>query len=92
MSENQQEREENMENSNIKLTKEEIITLTIYLQMTTKYRKEEQIAYEELGSELDEDGNLEFPNIASNAKWWMQTELIIQSILNKLNSAINDGY
>jgi len=66
--------------STIELTLDQSATLSTFLLMTTKYREGELEACRELGKELDENGNIKYPNIVANAKWWEGAISIIEEI------------
>jgi hypothetical protein len=68
----------------IVLTNDQRITLDMYLLMTTNYRKKEHDACQRFGSELDEHGNIKYPNIASNAIWWDDAIKTIDEIIELL--------
>ena len=75
----------------VMLTKEQISALEVYLLISTRYRKDEAKACRELGSELNDDGQLKYPNIAANADWWDKTIGIISSILDVLGPSITNA-
>ena len=61
----------------IRLTDEQANLLCVYILMTTKYREEEQKAYEQVAAE--------FPNnkvLKSNAAWWADTSARLEQIRN----------
>lgn len=71
----------------ITLTDEQSVDLSLYLAMTTKYRKREREAWEELAAKKNPDGTLKFPNAPDNAAFWAQME---QSI-NVIRKIIDDA-
>ncbi len=71
----------------ITLTGDQAILLTIYITMTTNYRKDEMEACRKLGEEKDENGMLKFPKMAANAAWWEKTNQRLEEILDIIEHA-----
>jgi len=72
--------QENDYTQGINLTSEQRAFLKTFLLMTTRYREGELKASIALSKELDENGNIKFPNMAANADWWKEAISIIQEI------------
>lgn len=68
----------------IKLTYEEINTITCYILMTTKYREGEAEAWERLATEKKPDGSLKFPNAKRNAQFWRKQQKELTAIISKM--------
>ena len=68
----------------IKLTYEEISTISCYILMTTKYREGEAEAWERLAAEKNLDGSPKFKNAKSNARFWREETEKLIAIKNKL--------
>ncbi len=61
----------------VKMTNQQWSSLSMYLIMTTQYRNGERKSWSELAKQKDENGQVEFPNAASNTEFWdMMNELI----------------
>jgi hypothetical protein len=54
----------------VTLTKGQWSSLTMYLNMSARYREEEKESWEKLAAEKDENGNPKFKHADSNAKFW----------------------
>ena len=61
--------------------------LTTYLLMTTKYREGELEAWKELATRVDADGQPEFPNADSNARFWEGMIAKIEGIIKAIDNA-----
>lgn len=64
----------------LNLTDDQASKLKMYLLMTTSYRNGEETACKELGTELNADGSLVYPNLKANGEWWEQTNKAIDEI------------
>lgn len=64
----------------VKLTLEQVVTLTTYILMTTNYRKREREAWETLSQEKEESGEPSFPNAPSNVRFWADEEIKLTEI------------
>lgn len=74
----------------VKLTLEQVVTLTTYILMTTNYRKREREAWETLSQEKEENGEPAFPNALSNARFWAEEETKLTEIRNLLDKTEYD--
>lgn len=74
----------------VKLSLEQVVTLTTYILMTTNYRKGEREAWETLSQEKGENGEPAFPNAMSNAKFWAEEEIKLSEIRRILDEAEYD--
>lgn len=70
----------------VSLTNEEWNRLAVYLLMTTNYRKGELEACRSLAEYKDENGNPEYPNMASNAKFWEEMNAFIEKVQKAIDS------
>lgn len=70
----------------ITLTEEQNIKLSMFLRMTENYRKDEIAACESLSEELNENGDIRFPKMKNNAKWWKECNESIHEIQRKLDN------
>lgn len=69
--------------SKIELNADERSTLNVYILISAKYRKEEASGWEQLATELNEDGSLKYPNAPNNAHYFIDLEARLQAILKK---------
>ncbi|MDR0924191.1 MAG: hypothetical protein LBN31_07565 [Hungatella sp.] len=69
----------------VTLTKGQWSSLTIYLQISSRYREDEAKSWEKLAEELDEEGNPKYKNAHSNAKFWEEMNETIKSIKSKID-------
>ena len=76
-----------MKNITIELTEQQVKTLDIYLHMTTNHRKRELESCESMAKELDDNGNVKFPKMADNAKFWKETIEEIKEIQKVIEKA-----
>lgn len=52
---------------NIELTREQVIKLRVYIDLTEQYLKDEQKSWSEMSTEVDENGNVKYQHAKSNA-------------------------
>lgn len=79
-----EEKSEILKEDAIYLTIDEITTLQMHIQMTSKYREREREACFSLAHEMKEDGTPQFPCMLSNYEFWTKTEVTLKTILSKL--------
>lgn len=72
----------------VELTEEQISTLDVFLLITTNYRKKELEACERLSRRLDEEGNIRYPDMKSNAQYWKKQSEIIEEVQKAINKAM----
>lgn len=72
----------------IELTNEQWNTLTCYILMTTKHRKEEKEAWQNLAEETDENGQPRFKNAQSNADFYEKLETELETIRNIIDGRL----
>lgn len=68
----------------VTLTNGQWSSLTMYLQMSSEYRKRQKKLFEEMEAELDENGNPKFRHAASNKKFWEGMIGTIKDIQRKI--------
>ena len=71
----------------VALTRDTWSDLTAYLLMTTKYREGELGAWKDLATKLGTDGKPEYPNAESNAKFWEEMLVTIESVIKAIRNA-----
>jgi len=72
----------------IELTNEQWNTLTCYILMTTKHRKEEKEAWQKLSEEKDENGQPRFKNAQSNVDFYEKLETELETIRNIIDGRL----
>ncbi len=76
------------EKRTVTLTNGEWLDLTMFILLSTKYRKGEREAWERLSTEKKEDGSPAFPNAASNAEFWKTMDATLENIKQVIDNAI----
>lgn len=71
----------------ITLTGKQAMLLTTYIIISNNYRKGEIKACSELGQEKTADGKLRFPNLASDAEWWIHMHYELERIRRIIDKA-----
>ena len=79
------------EEKTVTLTQGQWSTLTMFLAISTNYRKEETEAWEEMSKEKNEDGSPKYEHAASNAAFWHGMMEDLESIEKKINGVFNGG-
>ena len=69
----------------VTLTEDQWNTITLYILMTTNYRKGEREAWLKLIQERRADGSIKFPNAESTARFWEDMEKDLDLIRRKID-------
>ena len=69
----------------VTLTNGEWSKLTTYLLWSKNHREGEAKAWAELAEEREEDGSVKYPNVASNAQFWKETNEALEEIRKKID-------
>ena len=69
----------------VTLTNGEWSELTTYLLLSKNHREGEAKAWAELAEEREEDGSVKYPNVASNAQFWKETNEALEEIRKKID-------
>lgn len=68
----------------ILLSNDQVLTLKMYLLMSSKSRQKEIEACEKLATTLDDNGELKYPAISKNAEWWKEADETLEQIITLL--------
>ena len=78
-----------MNNITVTFTKEQAEKLKRYLDMQKQVRIREQNSWEESAKEKNPDGTPKYKHAEGNAKWWAETNAILDEVAEVLNGAIH---
>lgn len=73
----------------ITLTEKQLEKLKSYLNMQKQTRTREQNSWEENAKEKNPDGTPKYKHAEGNAKWWAETNAVLDEVVEVLNGAIH---
>ena len=78
-----------MNNITVTFTKEQAEKLKRYLDMQKQVRIREQNSWEESAKEKNPDGTPKYKHAEGNAKWWAETNAILDEVAEVLGNEIH---
>ena len=78
-----------MNNITVTFTKEQAEKLKRYLDMQKQVRIREQNSWEESAKEKNPDGTPKYKHAEGNAKWWAETNAILDEVAEVLGNKIH---
>ena len=71
----------------VTLTEKQIDKLKCYLNMQKQTRIREQNSWKESAKEKNPDGTPKYKHAEGNAKWWAETNAVLDEVVEVLNDA-----